>query len=770
MADPVYGGDTPAESAKEPKDRDEVFRTGRRRYELAVDAERENEDEALGDLKFYAGEQWPSALQQKRREQSRPCMTINRLPQFVRQVTGDIRQNKPAIKVRPHGGGADKQVAEVMTGLIRNIEEQSSATGVYIAAAESAARCGIGHWRIATEYSSDDAFDQDIRIRRIANPFAVKWDPHAQEPDKSDAEWCFVAVKLPLDEFKARYPDAAADDFEVHHPSTMDGAGDSLDEVWWDGESVTVVEYWLKRRTARKIALYEGGRIDEYDGARPDGAIRTREVAGREVVCYVLNGAEILAGPKPWAGRDIPIVSTRGEEIFVGERTVRRGLIRDAKDSQRLFNFMRSAEAETIALQPKAPWVGEAQQFEPYKALWERALTENLPYLPYAAVAGAPPPTRLAPPEFPIAMSQAANEAAQDMHATTGIYPPSLGQPSNEKSGKAIIARQREGDVGSYLYVDNLSAAIAWTGKQLIDLIPRIYDTERVFRVLNEDETEDFVTLNRVVTRKDGTQGPATVLVDKRTGREIFKPPLDAGEYDVAVQAGPSYSTRRAEAADSMMQFVQAVPSAAAAAGDLIARAMDWPGADKIAERLKKTLPPGLAEPEPEDAEREPTPIEKARMAEKEAGMALAKMKYDAEMAKAEADKMQAEADKAKATAQFAEAERTRATGGAGEPANAMSPDQAAIEARKLVVESRRIEADELECANRLAEARLKAEQMTISRGMEHAEKMTDAAASEALATAVGKMIEAVGGGASGDGGWGGSIAVIGPRGKTGAY
>lgn len=558
---------------------DDILREARARFERAHGAEREARAEALEDLKFRAGEQWPDQVLQERRAAGRPVLTLNRMPQFVRQVTGEIRQNSPAIVVRPVDGGTDPALAATMTGLIRHIEQASDAQVAYVTAAESAAVCGVGHFRIVTEYAGDDAFEQDIRIRRIANPFAVWWDPDAQEMTREDARWCFVTERLPLADFKARWPAARTAGFDGP------GEGGGEEARWWDGDCVRVAEYWVKRPVVRRLALLAGGATVDATGLDEAALaalapVRTRRAEGHKVERWLLNGVEILEGPVEWAGRHIPIVPVIGEEVHVGDRTVRHGIVRYAKDPQRLYNYWRSTAAETIALAPKAPWLVTPRQIEGQKAAWEGANRGNPAYLPFNPDPAAPPPQRIAPAWPPAAMFQEAGIAAEDMKAVTGIHDASLGAPGNEISGRAILARQREGDTGTYAYIDNLARAIRQAGRILIDLIPRIYDTERGIRILGEDGTQRFAAINTVVP---GPAGP-TILND-----------LSAGKYDVTVETGPGFSTRRVEAAETMMAFVQAVPQAGALIADLIARNMDWPGAEAIAERLRRALPPGIA-------------------------------------------------------------------------------------------------------------------------------------------------------------------------------
>lgn len=600
-----------------PTDERDFLRLARERFDRAYEAERENREEALDDLKFRAGEQWRSEDREARA--NRPCLTINRMPQFVRQVTGDIRLNKPSIKVRPVDSVSDPQLAKVLTGLIRHIESASDAQSAYVTAAEGAATCGQGHFRLTTDYVADDSFEQDIFIRRLKNHFAVIWDDASTELTREDANYCFVVEELPEDEFKARFPHA--------NMTGWDGA-DIEDDLrdWYTGEKVRICEYWLKTPVDKTLWLMQDGSVIEVDGldditraTMQPFMLRERMAKSHKVCSYVISATEILEGPQEWAGKHIPIIPVLGEEVHIGERTVRHGLIRYAKDPQRMLNFMRSASAEMIALAPKAPWLVTKKQIEGHERRWNIANTANLPYLLYNPdpMAGALP-QRIEPPPMQAALLNEAALCSDDMKAVTGIYDAALGARSNETSGKAILARQQEGDVGSFVYVDNLARSISYCGRQLIDLIPRIYDTARIIRILGEDDAEEMVPINQQLP--DGT-----IIND-----------ITVGRYDVRVETGPSYSTKRAEAADSMMQFVQAVPVAGQLAADLIAKNMDWPGADTISERLKKALPPGIdedsapAEPPPPDPKLE---AEVTKLAAQTEGVQLDNLRKQLEVA-----------------------------------------------------------------------------------------------------------------------------------------
>ena len=464
-------GATTDTSKEMTKDQDEILRQARERFERAAEADRENAIEAHDDLKFRVGEQWPEDVKRERESDGRTVLTINRILQFIRQVTGDIRINRPAIRVRPTGKGANRAVAEVLTGLIRHIEQVSQAQTAYTTAADSAAACGIGHFRIVSEYSDDDGFEQDIRIRRILNPFAVAWDPDAEALTREDAKYRFVTARVPLDEFKERWPDARTSDFD-----SSDYDRDYLGD-WWDGEGVRVAEYWCKKSVVKTLHMMTDGSVLDDAGlakaraeAAEDGAAapeikRTREVRTHEIVEYMLNGVEVIEGPVKWPGRHIPIVSVCGEEVHIGDGTVRSGVIRYAKDAQRLYNYMRSTAVEAGALQPKAPFIATPNQIKGHETQWREANRRNVPYLLYNPDGQAPgAPQRQLPAPIAVGFEQEAAIAADDMKATTGIYDASLGQRSNETSGKAIIARQREGDVSTYVYADNLAKAIATPG------------------------------------------------------------------------------------------------------------------------------------------------------------------------------------------------------------------------------------------------------------------------------------------------------------------
>lgn len=560
---------------------EETLKEIRDRFKESYDAADEGYSEAIHDLEFLSGDQWPSDLKADREADGRPCLVINKLPVFANQVIGDIRQNEPSIKVKPVDSKSDPEVAEVLTGLIRNIEMQNNAEIAYDTAAESAVRCGLGAFRIGTDYNSDDQFEQDIKIYRTKNPFTIYWDPAAQEWDKSDARFCFITEKHPKDEFKKQYPEASLIPFE---------GGKDRDIAWGDDKNIRVVEYFKKELTKKKLYLIRNllNGEEQVNETGPYNTnwevVKERQVESQKIIWYKATQHEILEGPQDWPGKYIPIVMVYGDELNIEGKTIYSGMVRNAKDPQRLYNYARSTSAEMISLAPKSPYIVTAKMIGNYQKIWDQAHKRNYPYLAYDVDPGNPAaiPKRSEPVGINTGIQNEVMTSDQEMHDTTGLQQASLGKKSNEKSGKAIMARQREGDVANYTYYDNLGRAIKFAGKILVDLIPKIYDTARIVRIINEDGSDKQVQINQPFD-EEGPDGPIKKIFD-----------LTMGKYDVVVSIGPSYTSQREEAADNMLQFIQAVPQAGALMADLFAKNLDWPGAAEIEKRLKLLLPPAL--------------------------------------------------------------------------------------------------------------------------------------------------------------------------------
>jgi hypothetical protein len=551
----------------------DTLQEARDRFQDAQDTWSDQRNDALDDIKFSRlAEQWPDSIKQQRARESRPCLTINRLPSFIRQVVNDARLNKPSIKVHPADSKADPDTAEVINGIIRNIEYTSNAEVAYDTALEDAVTCGFGYFRIGVDYAYDDAFELDINIDRIANPLSVYGDPASMACDASDWSYAFVTENLTRDQFKQKYPGADMSDWE----------GD-YDENWLNEDNVRVAEYWTRDEVSTNLLRFNDGLIlheDQYLKNKElfDSTglqiVQSRPTVTHRVMQRIISGAEILEETE-WAGRYIPIIPVYGDEVVVEGKRYFMSLTRQAKDAQRMYNYWRTASTELVALAPKAPFIGPTGAFDTDAGKWATANTSSHPFLEYD---GQIPPQRQPFAGPPAGAIQEALSASDDLKNIMGLHDASLGARSNETSGRAILARQREGDVSTYHYIDNLSRGIRYAGRVLIDLIPHVYSEPRIMRIMGYDESVENVQVNQ-----EFEQGDSVKIHD-----------LTAGKYDLTVSTGPSFTTQREEALTQMTQIVQAAPDLMPVLGDLIAKNMDWPGADDMAKRLKVLLPPQI--------------------------------------------------------------------------------------------------------------------------------------------------------------------------------
>jgi hypothetical protein len=491
-----------AEEARDPNSTGkDLLARARADYDAAEQRERNNIKLAYEDLEFLAGEnlsQWPVTQKTEREGEGRPVLQINQLPQFVHQITGDIRQMRPAIKVVPVDSQADEKIADMRAGLIRYIENRSDAQAIYFRAADSQVACGIGHWRVITEYADNSTFNQEIRIAPIEDGVAVLWDPDSNLPTKEDARYCFVPVDMSRAKFKQLYPKIV--------PTEFADAKWAHNSDWCTDDHVRVAEYWVKEPTKRLLALQKDGAIADITDAdetkrafyMSQGA-RIEERASTKVVRYLISASDVLEGPEEWPGRYIPVIPLIGEETRIGRKLIRSGIVRNAKDPQRMSNYFHSAHAETVALQPKAPFMVTETNVAKYQATWEQANRKNFPYIPYEPDAknGGAAPGRVQPPVSSSGVLDGLSMAREDLRSVIGIYDASLGKQSNEISGRAILARQKEGDTGSFLYIDNFSRAVRQTGSIINDLIPHVYDAERTIRIMGEDGKIDVLEINK---------------------------------------------------------------------------------------------------------------------------------------------------------------------------------------------------------------------------------------------------------------------------------
>ena len=603
---------------------DGFLKLARERATRASDEWRENYQAAEKDVEFIGGKQWEEKVVKERAADGRPTLTINKTQQFISKIIGDQRRNNISIKVHPvsanvkdvklqnSAGNKDYSTSEVFESIIRNIESISNARSHYNMAFKHAVEGGFGWLRVLTDYSQSDSFDLDIKISSVRNRWAVLIDPQAKEADYSDANYCFIFDRISKVEFEKRYPGKTVGDFDSP-------LGEEYDE-WQDEKSIRVAEYFTRIPIVRKLLLMTNGEVywddevkDVLDELSDEGIRIQRE---RDVKTFKVQWNKITAwdilDTKEWSGTRIPVVPVLGRELDLKGKRYFKGLISDSKDAQRMLNYWQSAATERIALAPKAPWVAPAKSIEGYEKIWQSANTKNYSVLPYKPLPGVDKPYRDSPPSMPSAELQMAMNMTTEMQGTIGIYDAGLGNRSNETSGVAINARKEGSDTGTYEFIDNLAMALRSVGDILINIIPSVYDSNRLIRLRFQDGSGDFVEINKTIR-------------DNQTGKEVVIHDLAVGKYDISTEVGASFATKRMEAAQNMLDFTRAVPQAGQIAPDLIAQNMDFPNSQELAKRLKKMLPPNmLSAEEQEELQKDtpppqPTPEQQAAQAEMQA-------------------------------------------------------------------------------------------------------------------------------------------------------
>lgn len=543
---------------------------------LVGEADSQNRAEALGDLKFAAGDQWPVEIQNSRNLESRPCLTINKIDAYVRQVTNQQRQQRPRIKVHPVNNEGDLKIAQVIEGITRHIEVNSNADTAYDTAFEYAVKMGWGYWRVNTNYVSEDSFDQEIYIDAVDDPFSVYFDPNSVNPDGSDAERCLITSVMSKREFRRQYP--GADDGANF---SARATGDS-DAEWVTKEDIRLAEYWyVEREKATLVLLSDGTKVYEDELPSPElldadniTIMETRPSYRRKVKWCKLTAMEVLE-ERNWPGKFIPIIPCYGAQVVVEGKRKKYGLVRFAKDPQRMYNFWRTSMTESIALAPKPKWLIAEGQDEGHESEWALANIKSTPILRYKQkdIEGvpAPVPSRIQPEPPPEGIMVAAGAIADDLKTVLGIFDPAQALPGN-LSGKALQGQQQQVDLSNFHFYDNMTRSIKQTGKIILDLIPKIYDTTRVLRIIGVDGKPDLVTINEM----------------QATGEVMNN--VTVGLYDVVMETGPGYNSKRQQAVDMMMPLMTE-PQVFQAAGDLLFRNMDFPGADVIADRLAAMNP-----------------------------------------------------------------------------------------------------------------------------------------------------------------------------------
>ena len=798
--------------AKPNKKEQAIIDAAMKRLDRCIKAEQHNRAAAIEDLKFANGEQWDSGEKKRRSDKGRPALQFNLLPKFIDQVVGDMLHNSPSIKIHPVDSKADVNIAKIRQGIINNIEYLSNSKAIYGYAAKQQVTCGFGAWRVLTRYTEENPFMQEAYLESVRNPFLLYMDPSSKDQNYADAKFGFILEKMSKDEFKDRYPKSV---YPTDNMKTGEGIGQ---EHWYDGERITVAEYFTVESEDVTMYQLEDGKVvtkEQYDemvsawedrsallerdlmnmidsgnipqdnaagapqqtpppapappapggmppqapqgqtppvppmaaaGAAPPSPpsampqqagsipglptnpveqsiakvgnapkiVQTRDTKRTIIKQRILTSCEILEGGaegNTFPGKFIPLVLVKGKELNIEGKNHVYSLIRHAKDPQKMLNYWNTAAAETIALAPKAPWLGTAKQFEGYEIDYASANVDNMPFLKYNPDPEAPgAPQRQQPGQPPIAIFQQIANGENNLKSVIGMFNADVGGPGSEQTGAAVMARQRPGDIGTFEFMENLARAVLYTGRIINDIIPEIYDTERDVRIRGIDDQEAFVPVNTSVGQAiksiqanqgayEGMDVSKLYELMKFEGSEAKFNDITVGKYDVVVTTGPSYATQRAESAAQLMQLAQAMPQQLGMALDLIVKNMDFKEADELSARIRRTLPPGLVQPKPGEPPPPPTPpspqvqIQQAKTAAAQANIQLQGMKIEAEKMKLETEKLKAQLELQKMQMELQAAQSESGTGNAHAEmlANSEKRVKYALDRDRLELEKQRL-------------------------------------------------------------------------------
>ena len=613
-----------------------------------VDNDRDNREQAIEDSQFLAGDQWEERVLNKRVADRKPTLILNRLPAFVGQLVGNRVFNEIQVKIIPEDG-SDKEVARIREGLIRNIQKNTRAVYAYNKAYENQVITGMGSFKVELDFTSDDVFEQDIRVTALPNPFGTVWDRMSHEPTGEDARHVFLVDSMTKNDFQKEYPDANGTSI-TNIRDYLTGQG--IDQDWYENDAFRVLEFWRMRSEKRTLALLQSDTGEPGETQVEDitdipfediadrvvtdknGFPITREADRKFAEMYIITATDILEGPYRLPIDRLPVVRVRGWEVNVGEKPIRFGLIRFMKDPQRLLNYWRSVVAEKLMVTPKGNWVASDKAVEGREKQWRDSHISNNPLLIYNAETGTPP-ERVPPAQLEAALIQEAGMASQDLHDISNLHQANLGQTSNEVSGRAITARLQVGELGTAIYENNLQMGIEAAGRIMNQLIPVAYDTPRTVKIMGEDGKDI-----------------SPILINDTTDEASVD--ITLGKYSVISVAGPSFTSKRQEAAESMLNMVNAAPQALAVALDKIIENQDWPGAEEIAARLRTQLPPGVVSmedmtPEEQAAQQAAQAAQQQQQQREDAALVANIREREARARQAEGQAQQAIANAAKA-------------------------------------------------------------------------------------------------------------------------
>lgn len=557
------------------------------------------------DVRFANGDadnrwQWEDAMLQARDADAAPSMTINMTLIHCLLIQNDIKKNPPAIMVRPTGGGATAKSAEINGGLIREISRASDATNIYLKASETLIQGGVGYWRVLTEYEDENSFDQVIRIRSVRNAMCVAMDPEAKEPSGADANWGIIFEDVKNDDLKEEY-EKYKDQIGATNAVSMTGQNRT---DWVNEDHTRVAEWYQREKFEDQLLGYEiegqpqtafMSEIEDKDILQrilADVNTQKRKVTRTKICWYKIFGDKIVDYREVPGRKYIPIVRVVGQETIINGQLDRKGMVRNLKDPQRNMNYWVSAGAMQVALQTNIPWVGPAKAFENIKQ-WETANRARYAYLPYNHLDDngdpIPEPKRTPPPILAPAYISGIQIASQQFKDISGQHEATQGKPGQEVSGVAIDSRKVQGETATYHFPSALAQGVAHTGRIIVDMIPQVYDTKRMIRISNLDlsQTDVQVDPNAPQAHQEGEKPD-----EENATIAVWNPAI--GRYEVEAEAGPDYATQREWTVDTMGKILAQNKDLWTIVGDLFVENMDFPGAEEMAERIRRTINPAV--------------------------------------------------------------------------------------------------------------------------------------------------------------------------------
>lgn len=509
----------------------------------------------------------------------RPMYTFDRCNPIVRSISGEMKQADFDIQVRPSGGDASKDTAKLLDGLVRNIENISNASQVFGAAGKKMVEVGFDAWRVTTEWADGDSFDQDLFIRKIANSVDRVWfDTNAEMQSMEDASWAFVLQSMSPDAYDEKFPDGSKqsvgeDRFSNSHCQ--------------QAENIVVGEFLYKKPITIELVLMDNNKVyqvdDDFEKVVDDlkrlgvNEVKRRKRDSHKVFTRFFDGANWLKSEQETVFQWIPVIPTFGNFEISENKVIYHGVVQHLMDAQRVLNYAASRDIEEGALAPKDKLMITREQAAKDTATLETMNTNNHPAQLYTHVPNQPAPYRLGGAQMNPGLQTTIATMGQMITESSGMFAANQGQQLANESGVALERLQNKGDIATVDYYDSQEVAICHTARIIIDAIPRLMDTERQQRILNEDGSFDMQILNQTI-------------IDEQSGDPVTLNDLSVGQYDVTCKVGPAFHSRQQETVKAITDIAKVDPSIIGLSADVLLNNIVAPGIDQIAARARAQM------------------------------------------------------------------------------------------------------------------------------------------------------------------------------------